>query len=309
MRGVLFRDTVGGRATKPKMETSDGGVDDLHITTYLLMDAEGNLYVGGNISMELMCEIHDGCELLPLYCMDCDCPICSHCITSNHVGHKFQNVSEVVESKLRQLEESLGNEHAVLRLHELLSDSENRQKQLAEHRENLLRNVVDREEEIIEKVKLWREKMTEKIINFTDNEEKMLGKDTTLASALLKCKERNLEIGREDIAVDRCGNILVSVPNDNAIHLLDKTLTFKKLLMTEEDCLHRPTAVALDAEGYLCVGCENGQIHVVNYQCLLNTNRLRRLKFPKISSNDSSLNFPGHFCQKTFDEILKNYDA
>lgn len=28
-------------------ETSDGGVDDLHITTYLLMDAEGNLYVGG----------------------------------------------------------------------------------------------------------------------------------------------------------------------------------------------------------------------------------------------------------------------
>lgn len=112
-----------------------------------------------------------------------------------------------------------------------------------------------------------------------------------------------------DIAVDRCGNILVSVPNDNAIHLLDKTLTFKKLLMTEEDCLHRPTAVALDAEGYLCVGCENGQIHVVNYQCLLNTNRLRRLKFPKISSNDSSLNFPGHFCQKTFDEILKNYDA
>lgn len=27
-------------------ETSDVGVDDLHITTYLLMDAKGNLYVG-----------------------------------------------------------------------------------------------------------------------------------------------------------------------------------------------------------------------------------------------------------------------
>lgn len=26
-------------------ETSDGGVDDLHITTYLLMYTEGNLYV------------------------------------------------------------------------------------------------------------------------------------------------------------------------------------------------------------------------------------------------------------------------
>lgn len=28
-------------------ETSDGGVDDLHIITYLLMYTEGNLYVGG----------------------------------------------------------------------------------------------------------------------------------------------------------------------------------------------------------------------------------------------------------------------
>lgn len=112
-----------------------------------------------------------------------------------------------------------------------------------------------------------------------------------------------------DIAVDRYGNILVSVPNDNAIHLLDKTLTFKTILMTEEDGLHRPTAVALDAEGYLYVGCGNGQIHVVNYQYLLNKNRLRRLKFQKISSNVSSLNFPGNICQKTLNEILINYDA
>lgn len=107
-----------------------------------------------------------------------------------------------------------------------------------------------------------------------------------------------------DIAIDHCGNILVSVPNDNAIHFLDKSLTFQKLLMTEEDGLHRPTSVALDAEGYLYVGCEDGQIHVVNYQYLLNTNRLKRLKFQKLSSKDSSLNFSVNFCQKTFDEIL-----
>lgn len=69
------------------------------------------------------------------------------------------------------------------------------------------------------------------------------------------------------------------------------------------------TSVALDREGYLYVGCENGQIHVVNYKYLLNTNRLTRLKFQKLSSKGSSLNFPGNFCQKTFDEILKNYDA
>lgn len=517
----------------------------------------------GSINMDLMCEVHDDCELLPLYCMDCGCPLCGDCVTRDHVGHKVRKVSEVVETQLRQLKESLGNEHSVLHLQNLLSDSEIRQKQLAEHRENLIRNVVDREEEIIEKVKLWREKMTEKIITLTDNEEKMLEKDMTFASALLKCKERNLEIDREgvkiislncalrnllnkdtcvrcfdfqigvsnddllslfgklideteelssdichceeeeeeeeefhdcldlkvsmklkfasdsidnivplqnsktfllskgtvyacdlknndlkhrsvltdvqqivlipscgdvlilmkdgkcikrissgslvttfmniksslrtflcigpggdqayacvvqkydvnnklkeyniyladdfgrilitffigvvyehrhfyqiraidekdtfvkiglqsvelvlgkgekftttktyngsvgtypssafspkDLAIDNRGNILVAVSNDNAIHLLDKSLTFQKLLMTEEDGLQRPTSVALDSEGYLYVGCENGQIHVVNYQYLLKTNRLARQKFQKLSSKDSSPDFP-----------------
>lgn len=75
-----------------------------------------------------------------------------------------------------------------------------------------------------------------------------------------------------DIAVDMRGNILVAVVNDNAIRLLDQTLTFQKLLVTEEDGLHRPTSVALDSEG-----CDNGQIHVMNYQYLLNTNRQTRL--------------------------------
>lgn len=37
----------------------------------------------------------------------------------------------------------------------------------------------------------------------------------------------------KDIAIDHRGSLLVAVPNDNAIHLLDKTLTFQKLLMTE----------------------------------------------------------------------------
>uniref|UniRef100_K1QNA3 Uncharacterized protein n=1 Tax=Magallana gigas TaxID=29159 RepID=K1QNA3_MAGGI len=109
----------------------------------------------------------------------------------------------------------------------------------------------------------------------------------------------------KDIAIDNRGNILVAVSNDNAIHLLDKSLTFQKLLMREEDGLNRPTSVALDTEGYLYVGCEDGQIHVVNYQYLLSTNRLARLQFQKLSSKNSSQNFPGKFCPKLFHEILK----
>lgn len=41
------------------------------------------------------------------------------------------------------------------------------------------------------------------------------------------------------------------------------------------------TSVALDREGYLYVGCENGQIHVMNYQYLMNTNRQTRVRIEK----------------------------
>lgn len=38
----------------------------------------------------------------------------------------------------------------------------------------------------------------------------------------------------KDIAIDNRGNILVTVPNDNAIYLLHNSLTFQKLLMSSE---------------------------------------------------------------------------
>lgn len=94
---------------------------------------------------DLICEIHD-CELLPLYCTDCDCPLCGDWVTCDHVGHKVKKkVSQVVETQLRQLEESLSNDNSILFLRELLNNSESRQKHLRGRSENLLQNVVDRE--------------------------------------------------------------------------------------------------------------------------------------------------------------------
>lgn len=522
--------------------------------------------MSGFRKMDLVCGVHEGCDLLPIYCADCDCPLCSDCVTHEHVGHKFRKVSEVAETQLRQLEESLSSEKLVLRLNKLLTDAERRRKNLSEHRERLLQNVVDREEEVVEKVKLWRMKITEKILNLAEKQQTSLGKDEALLSALLQYKSKGLDMGVEregiqifllshgfrnlisdksarrycvqslenidfrienfaenlfdlfgklidetedmssdtyheeegekegeeehdddddnddafydsldlkmsmkfkfcsdsvenivplgdsktlmliqgkvydcdvktrdlnnqvilsnvlqislipscgdvlsimkdqkqikritkgklvttyaksinanevivgvgaagehayaciahdinknkcgfekltlldefgrilkslnleqdpfstcrlifcsdeksnffrtyqgtvilanikedkiktvktyrgsvgtsplsafipnDIAIDHNGRLLVAVSNDNAVHLLDKNLTFLKLLMTEEDGLERPTSVALDTEGYLYVGCKDGQIHVVNYQYFLNTNRLTRL--------------------------------
>lgn len=148
-------------------------------------------------NMDLVCNVHDGCDLLPIYCADCNCPLCSDCLTHDHVGHKFRKVSEVVKTELQQLEESLSCENSILRLSKLLSDAQRRQKKLLEHRENLLRNVVDRENEVIESVKLWREQMTEKILYRADRQQKSLDKNIALMSALLQCKEKGLYMGIE----------------------------------------------------------------------------------------------------------------
>lgn len=144
----------------------------------------------GNI--DLVCNVHDGCDLLPIYCADCNCPLCSDCLTHDHVGHKFRKVSEVVKTELQQLEESLSCEKSILRLNKLLSDAQRRQKKLLEHRENLFRNVVDREKEVIESLKLWKEQMTEKILYRAERQQKSLDKDIALMSALLQCKEKGL---------------------------------------------------------------------------------------------------------------------
>jgi hypothetical protein len=85
------------------------------------------------------------------------------------------------------------------------------------------------------------------------------------------------------MTTDSQNNILLAAHNDDAIHLLDESLKFQKLLMTAEDGLHGLLSVALDSDGYLWVGCEDGQIHRVNYQYLLNTDRQTRLKLKQMA--------------------------
>lgn len=165
-------------------------------------------------NMDLVCNVHDGCDLLPIYCADCNCPLCSDCLTHDHVGHKFRKVSEVVKTELQQLEESLSCENSILRLSKLLSDAQRRQKKLLEHRENLLRNVVDRENEVIESVKLWREQMTEKILYRADRQQKSLDKDIAVMSALLQCKEKGLYMGIE------CEGIKIFLLNNGLRNLI-----------------------------------------------------------------------------------------
>lgn len=95
------------------------------------------------------------------------------------------------------MKESLNSDNSILFLQKLLNYSKRSTKHLAENRENLLRNVVNREKEIIEKVKLWREKMTEKIIYLAEIQIKCLQKDIALASVLLESKDSGLNLKRD----------------------------------------------------------------------------------------------------------------
>ena len=76
--------------------------------------------------------------------------------------------------------------------------------------------------------------------------------------------------------IDNKENILVVVNDDRAIHVLDRSLKFQRLILSEEDGLQSPWSVTLDSSGYLWVGCKDGKIHAFNYQYLLETERSAR---------------------------------
>ena len=82
-----------------------------------------------------------------------------------------------------------------------------------------------------------------------------------------------------DMAIDDKENVLLVVRDDNAVHLLDKSLKFQRLILNEEDGLQSPWSVTLDSSGYLWVGCQDGKIHVFNYQHILRTERSSRYSY------------------------------
>jgi hypothetical protein len=100
----------------------------------------------------------------------------------------------VAEFHQQQLHDILKNEQTIQCLERLVVDLQGQQNRLAVHTEDLLRNVIAREEEIIEKVKIWREDMVERIIQFRKERDKHLKEKTTIISALFKMREREFQL-------------------------------------------------------------------------------------------------------------------
>lgn len=149
--------------------------------------------MSGYGNLDLVCEVHVNCELLPLYCTDCDCPLSGDYVTRDHFGHKFLKVSEVAETQLKQLKESFSDDNFGFTFEKITYWIAKQTIILSEQKDILLQNIVYTEVEKVEKVKLWREKMTEKIIDSADSAMKYLEYDVVLTSALVQCKDRGLD--------------------------------------------------------------------------------------------------------------------
>lgn len=140
-------------------------------------------------------------ELLPLFCRDCDRVLCSDCVTGDHVGHKLCKVSEVAVYHKNGFEKILECDKTMSRLEEILHHSQQEQKDLAEHAGNLICNVLDREMEVGQRLKLWSKKMVEDVTLLKERHDMSLKEDEYLASAVLERKERKHETESDSLSV------------------------------------------------------------------------------------------------------------
>ncbi|XP_056016794.1 uncharacterized protein LOC125676623 [Ostrea edulis] len=146
--------------------------------------------------VNLTCSVHCN-DLLPLFCKDCDHLLCCDCVTRDHAGHKLCNVTDVIEFHQQELHDVLKNEKSIQFLERLVVDSQGEQNLLAQHTEDLLRNVIDREEEIIAQVRVWRENIMNTIIKFRDERDKYLQEKKSTISALLNKREGGFHVESE----------------------------------------------------------------------------------------------------------------
>lgn len=140
-------------------------------------------------------------ELLPLFCRDCDRVLCSDCVTGDHMGHKLCKVSEVAEYHKNEFKKILECDITMSRLEEILHHSQQGQKDLAEHAESLICDVMDREVEVGKRLKLWSKKMVEDVKIFKERHYTPLKEYEYLVSSVLDKKERKPETELDNLSV------------------------------------------------------------------------------------------------------------
>ncbi|XP_078314894.1 uncharacterized protein LOC144619775 [Crassostrea virginica] len=139
------------------------------------------------------CNKHES-DLLPLFCRDCNCLLCSDCVTTDHVTHNFCKVSDVAGFHKNKLEEVLKNSDSMSMLEKMLQQFQEKQINLAKDTENLIFKISEREEEIIQRVKLWSKKLIGNVNTLRERRGMSLKHDENVINALLHFEELSTEM-------------------------------------------------------------------------------------------------------------------
>ena len=107
------------------------------------------------------------------------------------------------------------------------------------------------------------------IIDKTDNSQASTGKVLALGKDF---KVRNEYTGQGDkrffqpcgLCTDNIGNVLITDPHNNSVHILDKDGKFLQYLLTRDQGLERPRSIDVDSEGNAWVGLRFG-VKIVKY--------------------------------------------
>lgn len=79
-----------------------------------------------------------------------------------------------------------------------------------------------------------------------------------------------------DVCTDPDGNFLILDSHDDTVHFLNPKGKFVRILMSAEDGLSGIKCIAMDAVGWLLIGCKDGMVHFVNFQHFKSTTRKER---------------------------------
>ncbi|XP_056016879.1 uncharacterized protein LOC130053564 [Ostrea edulis] len=124
-----------------------------------------------------ICRVHLT-DLLPLYCRNCDCPICCVCVVKNHKGHNICNVSECVEKKADELNDAIQQKDSACFDVKLIEENlRKRQESLQFQTESIIRSVEDREREIVAEVRNVCRQTIERVGNLTTEVEGRIRQD------------------------------------------------------------------------------------------------------------------------------------
>nr|XP_022333766.1 uncharacterized protein LOC111130815 [Crassostrea virginica] len=133
-------------------------------------------------------------DLLPLFCRDCNCLMCSDCITTDHVGHDICKLSDVAEFHQKKLENVLECSDSMSLLEKMLQQLQQKQINLAKDSENLICKISEREEEIIQRVKLWSKRLIGNVNTSRERSCLSLKHDENIINALLNFEDLSKEI-------------------------------------------------------------------------------------------------------------------